>query len=82
MSSNLIKDLTVEELRALIREEMRPLIHETVRQVLDEVIGDHDPDMDLAFKPEIANQLSEYLREKPKGQPAHEVMRELDLLDE
>lgn len=81
MASNRVADLTVDELRMLMREEMRGLIRETVQEVLDEM-SEEDPDAGLKFRPEIEAELEEYMREKPKGRPAHEIMKELGLLDD
>ncbi len=61
-----VADLTVDELRALIRE--------AVQEVLSELDGE-----DLDFAPEFAERLRAYLRERPKGRPLDEVARELGL---
>ncbi len=60
-----VADLTVDELRALIRE--------TVREVLSEL----DDEQDLEFTPEFAERLRAYIQEKPQGRPLDEVAREL-----
>lgn len=82
MSTNRVTDLTVDELRTLIREEMRVLVREAVREALSEFAeGDDDPDAGLEVKPEIAERLRAFLRERPQGQPLDDVVRELGLDD-
>jgi hypothetical protein len=82
MITNRVGDLTVDELRAMLREEMRALIRETVQEVLEEVISSDDPDTGLEFKPEIAEQLQEYLSDRPRGRSAQDVMKDLGLLED
>lgn len=81
MAANRVADLTVDELRALMRDEMRTLIRETVQEVLDEM-REEDPDAGLQLRPEIEAYLEEYRREKSKGRPVREVMHDLGLLDD
>jgi hypothetical protein len=82
MITNRVGDLTVDELRAMLREEMRALIRETVQEVLEEVISGDDPDAGLEFKPEIAEQLTEYLSAKSRGRSAQDVMKDLGLSED
>ncbi len=82
MSTSRVTDLTVDQLRALIREEMRDLVREAVREVLTELTeGDDDPDAGLSLKPEIAERLDSYLKERPQGRPLDDIARELGLDD-
>lgn len=53
-----VKDLTIEELKALIQE--------TVMAVLEEVLD--DPDSDLALRPEIEQQLLASRQRRASGQ--------------
>jgi hypothetical protein len=69
-----VGDLTVGELRGLIREA----VMEALRELTD---PDYDPDEGLEFRPEVAEQLERFLREKPEGRPLDEVARELGLDD-
>jgi len=65
-----VVDLSVDELRTLIREEMRDLMRETVREVLAEVAEEEgDPDAGLEFKAGIAERLQRFLKERPAGGP-------------
>jgi hypothetical protein len=72
MAENTIQDMTRSELRALIRE--------VLIEVLEEVGGQpSDPDEGLAFRPEIAERLRVFLRDKPQGEPVEDIARELGL---
>lgn len=67
-----VKDMTVDELKALIRE--------TVDEVLEEFFG--DPDQGLKLKEEVRQQLIESLKEREagvRGIPAEEVAKKLGL---
>lgn len=67
-----VKDLTTEELKALIRE--------TVMETLEELLD--DPDEGKEIRPEIKQQLLESLqrtRSGERGIPAEEVARRLGL---
>jgi hypothetical protein len=82
MHEGKVADLSVEELRALIREEMRELMRETVREVLAEVAeGEGDPDAGLEFKAGIAERLQRFLKERPAGRPLDDIAGELGLDD-
>jgi hypothetical protein len=72
-----VSELTVDELRLLIREELESLVRETVREVLSELTD--DPDAGLTFKPEIAARLQAYLDERPAGLPLDDVLDQLGL---
>lgn len=67
-AKNGIADMTVGELRDLIRE--------TVREALLEMV---DPDEGLEFRPEIAARIEKALREQPRGVPVAEARRRLGL---
>jgi hypothetical protein len=55
-------------------------VREAVREALSEFTeGDDDPDVGLEFKPEIAERLRAFGRERPQGQPLDDVVRELGL---
>jgi hypothetical protein len=70
MSGIRVTDLTVDELRALIREEMQALVRDAVREALTEFAAEgDDPDVGLAFSSEIAARLEAFLRERPQGRP-------------
>lgn len=71
-----LADLTLDDLRALMRAELKDFIRAMVQEALDE----YDPDEGLEFSEETKQRLTEYLREKPEGIPAEEVMRELGLM--
>ncbi len=68
MNANRVADMTVDELRALIRE--------TVRDVIEEMAED-DPDAGLDFKPEVAEYLRKALRGEIEMVPWDEATREL-----
>jgi len=67
-----VADLTIDELKALIRETVR----ETILEIEQEGI---DPDEGAQFKPEIAERLRNYLKDCPKGRPAADVYKELGI---
>jgi len=77
VSTNNISELTVEELRILLREEMRVLIRETVQEVLEELINDVEDGIKL--KPEVEAQLQRFLRDQPDGEPIDDILDELGL---
>jgi hypothetical protein len=77
MSTNNISDLTVEELRILLREEMRSLIRETVQEVLEELTDDVEDGVRL--KPEVEAQLQRFLHDQPDGESVDDILTELDL---
>lgn len=67
-----VKDLTVDELKVLIRE--------TVEAVLDEYLP--DPDQGRTLRPEVEQQLRESLertRAGERGIPMEEVLKKLGL---
>ncbi|WP_068814830.1 hypothetical protein [Phormidesmis priestleyi] len=67
-----IKDLTIEELKALIRE--------TVLETLEELLD--DPDEGKEMRPEVKQQLIESMRRTQTGErgiPATEVAKKLGL---
>lgn len=63
---NTVADLTIDELKALIREILREMV---------------DPDalLDPPLSPEFAERLRRYQQEKPKGIPVDEVVKRLGL---
>lgn len=73
MATNRVADLTVEELKALIRE--------TVLETLEEAVF-RDIEDDLEFSDDVAEYLREYLVKRPEGEPAEKVMKELGLWDD
>ena len=64
-----IKDLGVDEFKALIEE--------IVEEKLEEMLG--DPDRGLELKPEIKKQLERSLAAKARGVPAEKVASDLGL---
>ena len=64
-----IKDLGVDEFKALIEE--------VVEEKLEEMLG--DPDQGLQLKPEIKKQLERSLAGKAKGIPVEKVASDLGL---
>lgn len=73
-----LADLTVDDLLTILRAEMKDF----VRDLVQEAIEEYDPDAGLEFSEETKVELAAYLREKPQGTPAKEVMKELGLLDD
>lgn len=60
--------------------ELRTLIREVLVEVLEEFAAPpDDPDEGLRFRPEIAERLRAFLRDKPAGEPVEDVARELGL---
>jgi hypothetical protein len=70
MAANRVADLTIEEFRALIRE--------TVEEVLVDLMEDYDPDEGLEFRPEVADYLRTALKERKRGTPLRDVIKELE----
>ncbi len=64
-----IKDLGVDEFKALIEE--------VVEEKLEEMLG--DPDQGLELKPEVKKQLQRSLTAKAKGVPVEKVASDLGL---
>jgi hypothetical protein len=64
-----IKDLGVDEFKALIEE--------VVEEKLEELLG--DPDRGLELKPEVKQQLQRSLTTKAKGVPVEKVASDLGL---
>ena len=71
MAQGTINDMSRQELRAMIRE--------VLIEVLSEFSDLADPDEGLNFRPEIADRLRAFQRDKPGGQSAADVARELSL---
>jgi hypothetical protein len=69
--TNRVADMTVNELHALVRK--------AVQEALWEYEQEFDPDEGLEFRPEFAERLRTYLRDKPRGKPIDEVVRKLGL---
>lgn len=72
-----VGDLTVAELRAL----MRDVVREIVQEALDERLEGYDPDEGLELRPEFVQELQEIINSDQRGRPAEEVFRELGLGD-
>ena len=72
MTAKTIGDMTPSELRRLIRD----VILEVFEELGSQAAEDEDK---LEFRPEIAARLSTYLRDRPRGIPAAEVIEELGL---
>ncbi|MBO1347800.1 MAG: hypothetical protein EBE86_010575 [Hormoscilla sp. GUM202] len=76
-----VKDMTVEEVKKLIRyqveEELKRLIRYQVEEVLEEWLG--DPDEGKEVKEEVKQQLIEMRRRRACGIPAEEVYKKLGI---
>lgn len=64
---------------ALDMDELRLLIREMVLEVLAELAANTDSDAGLEFRPEVAEYLHDYMKERPEGMPVEGVIRELGL---
>ncbi len=71
-----VADLTVDELREVLRATIRDLIEEIVVEKLETLL---DPDDGLELEPDVADSLREYLRSNRRGDPAEEVWHSLGL---
>jgi hypothetical protein len=60
-------------------DELRSLVREMVLEILAELAADTDSDAGLEFKPEIADYLRSYMKDRPDGIPIEDVIRELGL---
>ncbi|RMF78605.1 MAG: hypothetical protein D6737_14180 [Chloroflexi bacterium] len=74
-----LSTLTVGDLKAIVREIVEDSIERAILEIQQQL---PDPDEGLEFKPEFAEQLRQFLKERPEGRPAEDVMRELGLSDE
>ena len=75
MSTTVKMTISREELRELVRELMQEVLWEYEQQL-------PDPDEGLEFRPEVAERLRRYLKEKPAGRPLDDVIREIGLGDD
>jgi hypothetical protein len=67
-----ISELTVDELRDILRE--------VVEEILDEKLGLlADPDADLELRPEMAESLQQYLTSDRRGDDADDVFKALGI---
>ncbi len=67
-----VSDLTVEQLRALLRE--------LVEEVVDEKLGLlSDPDANAELRPDVAASLRDYLASERRGDDADVVFRSLGI---
>jgi len=67
MDKTTVAELSVAELRALIRN--------TIRETLEEYVTAIDPDAGLDFRPEVAEYLRGFLREPANGTRLAEIRR-------
>ncbi len=79
ITPNRVGNLTPDELRLLIREELRPLVRESEQEMLENEISEDDFDDNTNFKPEVAEQLRRFLKERPRGKPVDDLVKELGL---
>jgi len=68
-----VVDLTVEDLRGLVRQ--------AVREALGELVLEADPDAGLSLRPDVAEYLQDFLRDVPTGTPIGDAVRDLGLDD-
>lgn len=73
-----VGDLTVDELRVLLRDILRELVEEVIEEKLDALA---DPDEGLELRPEIAESLREYLASERRGDDADQVFHSLGLTE-
>ena len=67
-----VSDLSVDELRALLREVVEEVVEEKLGLLLD-------PDEGLKLRSEVADSLQEYLASDRQGEDADDVFRALGL---
>ena len=67
-----VSDLSVDELRALLREVVEEVVEEKLGLLLD-------PDEGLKLRSEVADSLQEYLASERQGEDADDVFRALGL---
>jgi hypothetical protein len=73
MAANRVGDLTVDELKALVRETMFDMLEEIAFRRIED---------GLEFSDEVASELREYMAKRPEGEPAEKVMKELGLWED
>ena len=69
MGTDRIADMTVDEFRSLIQE--------TVWEVLLAFADEADPDEGKEFRPEVAERLRAFLKERPEGRPLEDIERQM-----
>lgn len=79
MAPTRVADLTLDELRQLLREELRPLIYEVVHEAIEAAIDEQDFDESTNFAPEVESQLRQFVLDRPRGKPVDDLMNELGL---
>lgn len=67
-----LRDLTVGEFKALMKEIMQEVVWD-----IEDLLPDPDEGKELSA--EVVERLQKYEREKPKGRPAKDIMKELGL---
>lgn len=73
--TNTVGEMTIEELRDLIKE--------TIGEIITDWLDRFESDERLEFTPEGEAELTEYLRERPKGRPMEKILAEMGItLDE
>lgn len=75
MSNGRVGELTVDELRALIRQTVR----ETLTELLAEVDEHGDSEDELALHPNVATELRALLGARPAGRPLDDIARDIGL---
>jgi len=71
-----VADLTVDELREMLRATIRDLVEEVVNERLETLL---DSDADLDLQPDVIESLRAYLQSERRGDPAEDVWRALGL---
>jgi hypothetical protein len=74
--SDKVADLTIDELREILRMTIRDLVEEVVEERVETLL---DPDADLDLQPEVLDSLRNYLQSERRGDPADDVWRALGL---
>jgi hypothetical protein len=77
MSNARVGDLTVEELRAVIRQTVR----ETLTELLSDVDEDAELEQDLTLRPSAVTELRAFLAVRPTGRPLDDIVSEMGLDD-
>lgn len=76
--------MAAERLGEMTREDFKLLVREAVQEAFQELLWEWeqtlpDPDEGLEFRPEVAAYLRQAMREKQRGTPLEDVVRELGL---
>lgn len=69
-----LSELTVGDLKTIVRGVVQDIVQQAVFELEQQLL---DPDEGLEFRPEIKERMQNFLRERPQGISAENVMQEV-----